>query len=114
MQGVKVSIELEGVKKKLSAENFKRGKHALALQAMEDMNQFVPYKKGPLRSKTHVDSDNSIIYQAPYAKAQFYGSNGKATFSKYSTPGTGKRWDLKAKSMFMDSWKKAFKDGAGL
>lgn len=113
MQGVKVSIELEGVKKKLSSENFKRGKHALALQAMADMNQFVPRKKGTMRTTAHV-VDDGIVYQTQYARAQFYGSNGKATFRKYSTPGTGKRWDLKAKSMFMDSWKKAFKGGAGL
>lgn len=110
---VKVTVELDGVKRKLSQENFKRGQYALANQAMSDMNQFVPRKEGVLRTTAHVVG-GSIVYQTPYAKAQFYGSNGKATFSKYSTPGTGKRWDLKAKSMFMDSWKKAFKGGAGL
>ncbi len=110
---VKVTVELDGVKRKLSQENFKRGQYALANQAMSDMNQFVPRKEGVLRTTAHV-VDGSIVYQTPYAKSQFYGSNGKATFSKYSTPGTGKRWDLKAKSMFMDSWKKAFKGGTGL
>ena len=110
---VKVTVELDGVKRKLSQENFKRGQYALANQAMSDMNQFVPRKEGTLRTTAHV-VDCSVVYQTPYAKAQFYGSNGKATFRNYSTPGTGKRWDLKAKSMFMDSWKKAFKGGAGL
>lgn len=114
MSDVKVTVDLGNVKRKLSPEGFNKGKFALANQALADMNQFVPRKKGTLRTTGHVTSENSILYQTPYAKAQFYGSNGKATFSKYSTPGTGKRWDLKAKSMFMPMWKKAFIKGASL
>lgn len=114
MSDVKVTIDLSGVKQKLSETNFKRGQYALANQAMADMNQFVPKKDNTLRESAHLSADNSIIYQTPYARAQFYGSNGKATFSKYSTPGTGKRWDLKAKSMFMPAWRQAFIKGAGL
>ncbi|MBL5010076.1 minor capsid protein [Enterococcus lactis] len=50
-----------------------------------------------------------ILYETKYARRQFY-LNGK----KYTTPGTGPRWDLKAKSLYMPSWKKAYLKGAGI
>lgn len=103
-----VKVKIDGVYKKLSKENFDRGRYALANQAMADMNQYVPRKRGDLRQKVHASHEN-IIYESPYAKRQFY-LNGR----KYSTPGTGPRWDLKAKSIHGKSWKKAFVKGAGL
>lgn len=112
---VKVTVSLDGVKQKLSASNFNRGRYAMSNQMVSDMTQFVPKKESSLRITGHASADGSeLIWYTPYAKAQFYGSNGKATFSNYSTPGTGKRWDLKAKSLYMNDWKKAFMRGAGL
>ena len=87
----------------------------LLLENVNAMNQFVPKKESSLRTTGHVSADgNQVVWNTPYAKAQFYGTNGRATFRKYSTPGTGKRWDLKAKPIFMNDWTKAFKGGAGL
>ena len=115
MQGVKVTVSLGGVKQKLSASNFNRGRYAMADQMVSDMTQFVPKKESSLRITGHASADGSeLIWDTPYAKAQFHGSNGKASWTKGKTPGTGPRWDLKAKSMFMPMWKKAFKDGTGL
>ena len=31
---------------------------------------------------------------------------GVFVFKKYTTPGTGKRWDLKASALYLDDWKK--------
>ncbi|WP_342512255.1 minor capsid protein [Sporosarcina sp. FSL K6-1522] len=112
---VRVTINLTGVKKKLSQEAVNRGRYALANQAMPDMNQFVPMQSGGgiLRLSAAIDADGkSIMYNTPYARAQFYGTNGKAVFSNYTTPGTGSRWDLKAKGVFMSDWINAFNKGA--
>lgn len=110
-----VKIKLDGVHKKISRQSFNRGRHALANQALSDMTIYVPKKEYILQSTGHLESDDEkITWTQPYAKAQFYGSNGKATFRKYSTPGTGKRWDLKAKSIHLKDWKKAFLKGSGI
>lgn len=113
--GVSVKIDLAGVYKKLDEGARRRGQHALAIQMLADMNQFVPKLSNTLRTTGHVSGDDSnLIWNTKYAKAQFYGTNGKAVFSNYSTPGTGKRWDLKAKGPYMDSWKRAYLKGAGI
>lgn len=104
-----VKIDLSGVRRKISHANLRRGTYAVAYQAMADMNRFVPMKEGNLRQAAHVADDGSINYEMKYARKQFY-LNGR----KYSTPGTGPRWDLKAKGIYMPSWKKAFVKGAGI
>ncbi|MGM0238423.1 minor capsid protein [Enterococcus sp. AZ103] len=112
---VGISVNLSGIRKKISVEANIRGQQALANQAMADMNQFVPMKEGNLRIATSIERDGSAVhYQMPYAKAQFYGSSGKAVFRKYSTPGTGKRWDLRATGMYLPAWKRAYLKGAGI
>lgn len=108
----KVDIDLDGFMDQTSLTNVKRGQYALANQAMSDMEQFVPKDQGHLRDSVHATSDGGqITYAMPYAKAQFYGIINGHPVHNYTTPGTTKRWDLKAKSMFMDSWVKAFTEG---
>lgn len=110
-----IKVDLKGVMDKLSDGNMKKGRYAMANQAWSDMNNYVPMKRGDLRSSSSVNpSGEQITYNMKYAKAQFYGSNGRATFRKYTVPGTGKRWDLKAKGLHMEKWRKAFVKGAGL
>lgn len=109
---LKVSVDLDGFMDQTSLTNVKRGQYALVNQAMSDMEQFVPKDQGHLRDSVHATSDGSqITYAMPYAKAQFYGIINGHPVHNYTTPGTTKRWDLKAKSMFMDSWVKAFTEG---
>lgn len=109
--GVSVKVDLGGVTRKLSQANLNRGRYAMANQMLADMNQFVPKKESSLRTTGHVSADGKqVVWNTPYAKRQFYAPGG----FKYSTPGTGPRWDLKAKPIFMNDWKKAFKGGAGL
>ena len=100
-----VEVNIKGVRTKLSPEAMKRGRYALA-----DMNPFVPRKSNTLRATAHLKNDGSaILYETKYAKRQFY-LRGK----NYSTPGTGPRWDLKAKRLYGKSWKRAFLRGAGI
>lgn len=109
--GVSVKVDLGGVTRKLSQSNLQHGQYAMANQMLGDMNQFVPKKESSLRQTGHVSADGSeVIWDTPYARKQFYAPVGW----KYSTPGTGPRWDLKAKPIYMNDWKKAFIDGAGL
>lgn len=105
-----VEVNIKGVRAKLSPEAMKRGRYALGNQAMADMNPFVPRKSNTLRATAHLKNDGSaILYETKYAKRQFY-LRGK----NYSTPGTGPRWDLKAKRLYGKSWKRAFLRGAGI
>ncbi|MEK5038769.1 minor capsid protein [Sporosarcina sp. FSL K6-3457] len=105
---VRVTINLTGARRKLSREAVNRGKYALANQAMADMNQFVPMLSTALRGSVSVNSDaTSINYDTPYAAKMFY-----MYMHNYTTPGTGPRWDLKAKSVFMSDWINAFTKGA--
>ena len=111
---MKVDINLDGVFAKLSDENIRRGRQILANQALADMNQFVPMKEGILRMSATIAIDGSaVFYNMPYAAAQFYGFIRGARIRNYTTPGTSRRWDLRAKAKYMDNWKKVFLKGAG-
>lgn len=105
---VSIVINLDGVKKKLNEASMKRGQYALANQALADMNQFVPKDENILRQSATIDIDGTgINYNTPYAAKLFY-----MYMYNYTTPGTGPRWDLKAKSAFMHSWIDALVKGA--
>lgn len=107
---VKVDINLGRAYKKLSTQATTQGRRAVANQALADMNQFVPMKEGTLRMTGTIDLDATAVnYNTPYARRHFYAPGGW----NYTTPGTGPRWDLKAKGMFMNDWVEAFKKGAG-
>lgn len=119
MGGVSIKIDLKGVEKKVSPENFAKGKLAIANQAMLDMDPFVPKRKGELRSSGHVRQD-SIIYATPYARIVYYGRKRKGFFSdkqrkfffankerllsQKPTLGTGPRWDKKASALYAKNW----------
>nr|DAY95580.1 MAG TPA: Minor capsid protein [Caudoviricetes sp.] len=113
--GVKVFIEMDGVRRKLGKKNMMAGQRALVYQAHADMDQFVPKKSGSLRTASAPTSDyESIKYFMPYAKPQFYGMVKGGRVYKYSTPGTSRRWDLRGKARYMDQWRRAFVKGANL
>lgn len=108
----RINVDLDGFMEQTSLTNVKRGQYALVNQAMSDMEQFVPKDQGHLRDSVHATSNGSqITYAMPYAKAQFYGMINGSRIHNYTTPGTSRRWDLKGKSVFMDSWVKAFTEG---
>lgn len=104
----KVDIDLSGVYKKLSPNAVQAGQRAVANQAMADMNRFVPMREGNLRQATSINIDGSAVnYHMKYAAYHFYNQ-----WNNYTTPGTGPRWDLKAKGLFINDWLEAFKKGA--
>lgn len=106
---VSVDIKLDGPKKKLSQQNVQQGQYAMSNQALADMNQFVPMDQGILRNTGSLGIDGkSVSWHTPYAKRKFY-----EPMYNYTTPGTGPRWDIKAKRIFIKDWVNAFQKGAG-
>lgn len=113
--GIKVSVDIGRLEQKLSKQNFERGLFAMSNQMLADMNKYVPFRRGTLRGTGQVVNNRQIVWNTKYAKAQFYGTNGRVIFRHYSNPPLpGKRWDLKAKGAHGGSWKRAFIKGAGL
>lgn len=106
---VNVTVNLSGAQKKLSAQSQRKGQYAAANQALASMNPYVPALDHILRNTATIDIDGAgVNYNAPYARKQFYEQH-----SNYTTPGTGSRWDLRAKSKHMDDIKNAYLRGAG-
>ena len=98
MPDVRVVVDLGGVERKFSPEAEKRGKLAIASQAMLIMDPHIPMRGGALRASGRIESNGDISYNIVYARAHFYGTNGIVVFRRYRTPGTGKRWDRALKA----------------
>lgn len=115
--GITIKVDLSGANKKVSSASLKKAEYAIANQAMLDMEPFVPLRDGNLRGSGHV-SGSKIIYNTVYARAQFYGSSYNKhrsfKFSKYTTPGTGPRWDKKATALYGKQWADKGKEAMGL
>ena len=77
------------------------------------MDPYIPMRSGPLRASGRVESNGDVSYNTVYARAHFYGSNGIVTFRRYTTAGTGKRWDKPLKAN-IDKLKQAAVRAMGL
>ena len=108
-----VKVEKNGVDRKLSVMNINSAMYYMTSQMHMDMNLYVPKRQGNLRDKSFVNK-NRITYAAPYARAQFRGFVNGSRVRNYTTPGTSRRWDLRAKANHMDAWRKAFITGGNL
>lgn len=100
MADVKVTVNLDGVERKVSPQNLKRGKIAAGSEALLIMDSYVPLRAGggALRASGRVEPNGDASYNTVYARAQFYGTNGIVVFRKYTTAGTGGRWDKPLKA----------------
>lgn len=100
----------------LISERFDNGQQAAGMQALAEMEQYVPMQQGNLRDSGILSQDGKTVsYHTPYAKAQFYGFSNGGRIRNYSTPGTSRRWDLRlaGNSQKMSNVKKAFVKGGG-
>src|SRR5690625_5193513 len=96
---VNVDLERPKIPPKIQGRNTK-SEFFKANQVHADMNPYVPMLTGDLRNQSTIVTDGkSIYYNVPYARYQFYIQH-----SRYTTPGTGPRWDLKAKAIHGASW----------
>ena len=110
MADAAIHLDVGNVDQLLSHANKQKAKLALSNQMSEDMEKYVPLKKGALRANLTITPDR-LSYGAVYARAQYYGTNGIVSFHHYTTEGTGPKWDEKAKSDHMDDWIDVFKRG---
>lgn len=101
--GIKVHVDLNIMNHKFSEDQLRRGRLAMANDAQQAMEKYVPKKSGDLRDHAKVATDGaSVYYVAPYARAQFYGFitnqyGGPFRIHNYTTSGTSRRWDLRLK-----------------
>ena len=114
---VSVKVDLKGIERKVSPQALAKGKLAIANQMLTDFSPFIPRKSGDLSGSGQATKDG-VRYPGPYARAQFYGSSYNKVrtfvFKKYTTPGTGKRWDLKAEVLHSSEWAKVGLDAMGV
>lgn len=92
-----------------------RGKIAAGSEALLIMDSSVPLRAGggALRASGRVEPNGNVSYNTVYARAQFHGTNGIVIFRKYTTSGTGSRWDKPLKAN-IDKLKKAAIKGMGI
>ena len=66
------------------------------------MDKYVPMDNGDLRTNVDIQPE-SITYESPYARYQYYGMRDDGTHfvKNYTTPGTGTYWDKRMVSAEM-------------
>lgn len=117
--GVKVKINLDGLKRKTSSAALLKARRIVANESLAAMDKYVPYLEGNLSKQVYIATDGSkLVYTMPYAKAQFYGVINGSPVSHWTTAThklATKRWDLAMKGnkedmeKIMDSYVKAMK-----
>lgn len=101
MARIKVSKKLTGVGVRIN-DMTQKGQRAFVNQVYADTNRYAPMLSGDLRNQSSIAIDGkSIVWNVPYARRHFYNQ-----MVNYTTPGTGPRWDLKAKSIHLESWRR--------
>lgn len=67
------------------------------------MDKYVPKgDTGMLRTKVDLSDPTKIVYEMPYAHAQYVGYT-KGPVKNYTTPGTGPYWDKRMVSAEIDN-----------
>lgn len=84
------------IKARLGLEPNGRVQKFFANTCYKHMDKYVPKDEGNLRTIVDIRSD-SITYEQPYARYQYYGmrDDGTHVVRHYTTPGTGTYWDKK-------------------
>ncbi|WP_193769099.1 minor capsid protein [Metasolibacillus meyeri] len=98
---VRIKRQLDGVPIRLSNMT-KQGQYAFVNQVYADSNIYVPMLSSDLRNQSSIGVDGkSITWHSVYARRQYYNIG-----AKFTTPGTGPKWDSKALAIHGDSWKR--------
>ena len=65
------------------------------------MDKYVPMDEGDLRTNVDLSNPTQIVYESPYAHAQYIGIVNGSEVKNYTTPGTGPYWDKRMVSAEM-------------
>ena len=90
------------IKARLGIEPNGRVQKYFTKRCADYMDKYVPMDKGDLRANIDI-GDESITYESPYARYQYYGvrEDGTHEVHNYTTPGTGPYWDKRMVSAEM-------------
>lgn len=92
------------------APNYQKAQKWLDNEVLKDCDPYVPKRTGNLIHSgilgTKIGS-GKVIYNAPYAKINYYGTNRK--FSKDKNPKACAQWFEAAKAVKKKSWEKGVK-----
>ena len=89
------------IKARLGIEPNGRVQKFFSNTCYKHMNKYVPMDEGNLRINADVKTD-SITYESPYARYQYYGISKSGKPLNYRTPGTGDYWDKRMVSAEME------------
>ena len=89
------------IKARLGIEPNGRVQKFFSNTCYKHMNKYVPMDEGNLRINADVRAD-SITYESPYARYQYYGISKSGKPLNYRTPGTGDYWDKRMVSAEME------------
>ncbi|WP_225743369.1 minor capsid protein [Marinilactibacillus sp. Marseille-P9653] len=110
-----ITQDLAAIEKMFADKNLKNANRRATGKFLQRSQPYVPLRGGGLRSAGKVTDHETIQWSGlPYGKAQFYGTNGIVTFKNYTTPGTGKRWDLVTAGNHMQEIEQEYVRGLGL
>ena len=90
------------IKARLGIEPNGRAQKFLTNTCYKHMDKYVPRDEDNLRTIVDIKSD-SITYESPYAKYQYYGVSKNGKPLNYRTPGTGDYWDKRMVSAEMQN-----------
>ena len=97
------------IKARLGLEPNGRVEKFFSNTCYKHMDKYVPKYEGNLRINVDVRA-NSITYESPYARYQYYGVSKNGKSFNYTTPGTGPYWDKRMVSAEIDSVVKEVQD----
>ena len=106
---IKVKKDLGKMEKRFSKSGTADINDKLGEQVTKDMSPFVPKGDTKRLSKGRwVRGRKVVLYPEKYARAQFRGMVGRPArrVYRYSTAGTSRRWDLRAKAKHSKKWAK--------
>ena len=91
---MKTINSLKSLKKKLKIDKNGPAQKEFIATCYRYMYKYIPKDTGMLRRVVYLDKDG-ITFMSPYAEYQYYGhrSDGSHQVKKYTTKGTGPKWD---------------------
>ena len=102
------------IKARLGLEHNGKVQRFFTSTCYKHMDKYVPMDEENLRTIVDVQP-NSITYESPYARYQYYGmrQDGTHVVQHYTTPGTGPYWDKRMVSAEMQDVVKEVQDYIG-
>lgn len=95
----KVRIQMDDTQKILAKRCLKKNGQFqvdFTKECAKAMNSYIPYDTGRLKDMMVEIKTNQVIYNAPYARVQFYKNKGKGRQGTSYGGLRGKRWDIRA------------------